>query len=749
MNLTQAVKDKARELGADLVGVAPVERFKNAPLRMSPLGLLPSAKCAVVMAVHHLDAAVELGGEPSSQDIGPYATQYVMNARLDDLSFGLARFLEAKGFVALPIAASNIWRYHGWKEMKVDFAPDLAHRYAAVAAGLGEIGWNNLAMTPEFGPRARFVTVLTDAALVPTPMYDGPPLCDRCMECVKHCPTDAFRKEVRGMAKVEIGGRAFTFPQTNKWRCSWGENFDLDLALPIPDKIDESVALAALEKHGMRGGEMGSCLRFCMTPKRRYYDRAYSRAPRRKKERTERSPAKLLAKVLGLFRKSPLDVIAVGRASDFRGHAAVHPAYHLPDAQTVISIAVAPPAGSESTPLASALVRRALDYAAFEIARALDVAGYDAVTMTKIADNLVAQRLGVYRGEAQFATVLTSAKLPTAVRRKGARKAKPSAKAVKRLATAAGADLVGIFDAARFEKFRAAVGATHASPLLSRPAEGVVDRGLIYGPYVPQIVRENARMLGPEDRLAGAKSVVVLGMHFPHASLDTVGVTPAETNGPFAFAQYEALFLLRDAALRVAKALSASGARATIVDDLTGLASTVKTSRGQIPDLRASADAAALAGLAQIGVHGYPITPEFGVRQRFVAVVTDLALASDALPEFARPCETCDRRCAKACPTAAIGSTKKSLRLDGRTLRCAAVDGFACDWAKRYALSGADGTACWGVDSDRPLPKRRTAESVAAAVADVKWGIQKRHINVAGECLRVCPARGKSMERKR
>ena len=68
------------------------------------------------------------------------------------------------------------------------------HRAAAVAAGLGEIGWNGLFLSAEFGPRQRVVSVVTDVELEPTPMYDGPPLCDRCMACVEDCPTDAFRK---------------------------------------------------------------------------------------------------------------------------------------------------------------------------------------------------------------------------------------------------------------------------------------------------------------------------------------------------------------------------------------------------------------------------------------------------------------------------------------------------------------------------------------------------------------------------
>ena len=44
VELTKVVKEYAQSQGADLVGIAPVERFKEAPLRMSPQGLLPSAQ---------------------------------------------------------------------------------------------------------------------------------------------------------------------------------------------------------------------------------------------------------------------------------------------------------------------------------------------------------------------------------------------------------------------------------------------------------------------------------------------------------------------------------------------------------------------------------------------------------------------------------------------------------------------------------------------------------------------------------
>jgi len=34
--LKEEIKEYAKKLGADIVGIADVERFKNAPLRMSP-----------------------------------------------------------------------------------------------------------------------------------------------------------------------------------------------------------------------------------------------------------------------------------------------------------------------------------------------------------------------------------------------------------------------------------------------------------------------------------------------------------------------------------------------------------------------------------------------------------------------------------------------------------------------------------------------------------------------------------------
>ena len=65
--------------------------------------------------------------------------------------------------------------------------PDLQFhfRLAAVACGLGEMGWSKMFLTPQFGPLQRVAFIFTDAPLEPDPMYSGPALCRRCMACVR------------------------------------------------------------------------------------------------------------------------------------------------------------------------------------------------------------------------------------------------------------------------------------------------------------------------------------------------------------------------------------------------------------------------------------------------------------------------------------------------------------------------------------------------------------------------------------
>jgi epoxyqueuosine reductase len=68
----------------------------------------------------------------------------------------------------------------------------IPHKTVATRAGLGWIGKNALLITPQYGPRVRLASVLTQAPLpTASPIIRG--RCGRCVRCVRACPAHAIQ----------------------------------------------------------------------------------------------------------------------------------------------------------------------------------------------------------------------------------------------------------------------------------------------------------------------------------------------------------------------------------------------------------------------------------------------------------------------------------------------------------------------------------------------------------------------------
>ncbi|MBC7321175.1 hypothetical protein H5T89_11095, partial [bacterium] len=338
-----------------------------------------------------------------------------------------------------------------------------------------------------------------------------------------------------------------------------------------------------------------------------------------------------------------------------------------------------------------------------------------------------------------FATIFTSAVLPPIKEKRKPNNEAITKEQLREFCQSIGADLVGFFNKDRYNKFLDELKGLEIFP---DKVEEVIDVGKIYGPYVPTIIEKENTIKRLESWFPEAQSVIVLGLHFPNASLDTAKVTPAETVGPYAFVQYEALNLLSDISYKVAKRLNDSGYKSTFTFDLTGLASKVKNSRGMLPDMRSHSFVAFLSGLGYIGIHGYPITDRYGVRQRFISIITDIPLSNDPMYSGDILCERCERPCINHCPTSAIINQEIIIKLEGREFKIPKIDFFSCDWAKRYCLVGEEGPFYWNVDINIPVPKEKKIEKVLDAVSRYSWGVQKLHVNIVEECLRKCIAKG-------
>lgn len=182
--LTWEVLDLARNLGADLVGVAATERLEGAPPGYKPQDILPGARSIVSFALNALE------GTFLPPTIHTYQLSYsLLRQNSNSLSYQLARFLENHGFYSVMIPATFPLDMVNKKGLFGDFS----HRHAAVAAGLGEFGRIGLVVTPQFGPRVWLGTVITTAPLEASPLMEKQ-VCPReeCSVCIDACPTGAL-----------------------------------------------------------------------------------------------------------------------------------------------------------------------------------------------------------------------------------------------------------------------------------------------------------------------------------------------------------------------------------------------------------------------------------------------------------------------------------------------------------------------------------------------------------------------------
>ncbi len=62
-------------------------------------------------------------------------------------------------------------------------------RHAAVRAGLGEFGLNNLVVTPQYGPHVRFTALLTELEMPADPLLTSKACLGMdCQICLQNCP---------------------------------------------------------------------------------------------------------------------------------------------------------------------------------------------------------------------------------------------------------------------------------------------------------------------------------------------------------------------------------------------------------------------------------------------------------------------------------------------------------------------------------------------------------------------------------
>lgn len=764
--LTSKIKECAYDFGADLVGVAPIERFKNAPIKMSPQGILPTATNVVVCAIHHPDESIELGGEKHPQEIGPYTIQYAMNVKLDYIAFRVARQLNELGYEAIPIAASNIWRYRPYEDLTATFAPDMSHIYAATCAGLGQIGWHGLTMSAEYGPRNRFISIITNAPLVPTKMYDEEKLCDMCGACIRHCPTDAYRKECNGVKVLKVGdAHAFKFANKNLWRCAWAEHFDLDLDLEIPEIVNEEVILQNVDKYGMRGGEMGCCLKFCLPKKLREDGGEHTSSHHRKKHTLANLELPVHRRIYDdvanyvsrycvdnvvFLDEAAVDALSGKSAYEYaRGAVVMSISCKKTEQAAGDKINARNGYGNESYGTISAEQTALAHFSGFarlDATRILDNSGFTTLNSPEVDTLAYAEAAGIEKKGDELTIIevlLTNAPFAR-YEYYGLTEAVDNVKLsltenLCKLMDEEKSDLYSIVPAEQMDAL-----ADKLIPI--KGGEEIIDitsktpRFHVFDPNVNHYTR---MIYKTSDHLAGAKNVIIMGINYPEIVQQRTIKPPAYAVGPYMYSKYETTFELAYSALKIEKYLQSKGYNAAATYNLTGIGGDMGTPRGLLPDTFCNQLEAVEAGLGDLTVNGMCYTKEHGFSQDFIAIITDAPLqavtkAGKAVAGAQAPCGNCDA-CITACPAKALKAENAvNITLDGTAYKWIPTDGMACDWSKKYALCAEEGHKYTDSNTNSPVPETITAENLTEALKDADRILSYRPTTVH-RCVIECP----------
>jgi epoxyqueuosine reductase QueG len=291
--LTQEIKALARQYGAALVGVASIDRFDPVPPLSDrpprghhPRDFVPNARSVISIAQPVLNAVLNAPAALADVDIEmvppdikyPYLEllyntvgHRVQDYMLEQIGHVMGQYLLAHGYDAmifpttglhprpdppLDLGDRQIWEgpSQRWAELhspfRYTFGP-FSHRHAATRAGLGEFGYNNVVLTPEYGPRQRFNSIVTDAELVPDPLVTRP-ICLReaCNLCLKACIVDAItmrdHPSVLDYRSVETVDRSRIFIDT-------------------PAKTDPTICTRRRERIP-NSPIRGDCIRICPVP---------------------------------------------------------------------------------------------------------------------------------------------------------------------------------------------------------------------------------------------------------------------------------------------------------------------------------------------------------------------------------------------------------------------------------------------------------------------------------------------------
>lgn len=214
--MKEQIKSIVLNLGADVCGIASIDRFEAAPKGFHPTDIYAGCKSVIAFGKHYPNGLMHV-----SPRIVYNRMMYDINGlEIDRIAYFAALEIEKLGAIAVPVPSDSPYEF--WDAERQEGRGILSMRHLGALAGIGALGKNTLLLNKDYGNTLGLGAILTDLEL-PSDALAEPVCIEGCRLCLENCPSKALNGQTTDQSRCRpntytTNARGFAIVECNTCR---------------------------------------------------------------------------------------------------------------------------------------------------------------------------------------------------------------------------------------------------------------------------------------------------------------------------------------------------------------------------------------------------------------------------------------------------------------------------------------------------------------------------------------------------